>query len=236
MEKVKRLCVLFIGSKIQFSESKSQLHTHNIQLITSCLSVQRYNFLKANHNCRSAERLLGTVVYRFKDTIFWKQITTLCLNNFHCILLFIGSKIQFSESKSQLLLSYIKPFLSCLSVQRYNFLKANHNWVLQFRYIQAVVYRFKDTIFWKQITTNHQDGCTLFGCLSVQRYNFLKANHNLAISKYLSSIVVYRFKDTIFWKQITTSFFSLWITFRLFIGSKIQFSESKSQLFKIISI
>ena len=67
------------------------------------------------------------VVYQIKDTIFWKQITTVMSNANIGIALFIRSKIQFFESKSQLCISSIILF-----------------WV---------VYQIKDTIFWKQITT-----------------------------------------------------------------------------------
>ena len=35
-----------------------------------CLSDQRYNFLKANHNPKFAEELDKLVVYQIKDTIF----------------------------------------------------------------------------------------------------------------------------------------------------------------------
>jgi len=173
--------------------------------------------------------ILHHVVYRFKDTIFWKQITTLVL-------------IPNSGN-------------SCLSVQRYNFLKANHNLIKKGVFSATVVYRFKDTIFWKQITTRrcicwrwsslfigskiqfsesksqpYGYGMEFFeSCLSVQRYNFLKANHNRFNWQHGRSWVVYRFKDTIFWKQITTPLICPTAFAALFIGSKIQFSESKSQ-------
>ncbi len=147
-------------------------------LQVSCLSVQRYNFLKANHNSFGIGNKTGYVVYRFKDTIFWKQITTWLLEWEVVSWLFIGSKIQFSESKSQQ--------LSLIHV------------------VELVVYRFKDTIFWKQITTIQCDELKSDSCLSVQRYNFLKANHNSISYKISDKFVVYRFKDTIFWKQITT--------------------------------
>ncbi len=119
---------LFIGSKIQFSESKSQLW-----------------FICWNSN---------GVVYQFKDTIFWKQITTYVLSYYPLQKLFISSKIQFSESKSQRLFCTWQIKNRCLSVQRYNFLKANHNIVDKWLKFAKVVYQFKDTIFWKQITTS----------------------------------------------------------------------------------
>ena len=146
---------LFIRSKIQFFESKSQHTMRAYPLFDSCLSDQRYNFLKANHNfseplhvrvvcCLSDQRYnflkanhnLQTlrqthlmVVYQIKDTIFWKQITTPLPFRVCCRWLFIRSKIQFFESKSQQYARYCPR--------------------------QCVVYQIKDTIFWKQITTTN---------------------------------------------------------------------------------
>ena len=93
--------LLFIKSKIQFFESKSQP-------ITGC-------------------SVFGSVVYQVKDTIFWKQITTVCYWVNFPISLFIKSKIQFFESKSQPTMKVLSAVFCCLSSQRYNFLKANHN-------------------------------------------------------------------------------------------------------------
>ena len=118
--------LLFIRSKIQFFESKSQLWCWTIQKIICCLSDQRYNFLKANHNQRRLFLRRLTVVYQIKDTIFWKQITTFLVRKRTSLQLFIRSKIQFFESKSQLCLILCSRSVCCLSDQRYNFLKANH--------------------------------------------------------------------------------------------------------------
>ena len=169
-----------------------------------CLSSQRYNFLKANHNMVPFGLPERCVVYQVKDTIFWKQITTSWRIKANRAMLFIKSKIQFFESKSQQTSTLPSTPLGCLSSQRYNFLKANHNAQSGAKRCRAVVYQVKDTIFWKQITTHKpfiitpiwlfikskiqffesksQPEWTLynspFSCLSSQRYNFLKANHN----------------------------------------------------------
>ena len=125
---VVKLCrQLFIRSKIQFFESKSQLDMFESEILRGCLSDQRYNFLKANHNCFRRCKALLFVVYQIKDTIFWKQITTSFNRVENGVVLFIRSKIQFFESKSQ----QCKLF-ACTC---------------------KVVYQIKDTIFWKQITT-----------------------------------------------------------------------------------
>ena len=249
-------------------------------MVRGCLSSQRYNFLKANHNLLPLSLSIAPVVYQVKDTIFWKQITTYCILHIATIALFIKSKIQFFESKSQLkqLVYYltkvvyqvkdtifwkqittaqslcnltsllfikskiqffesksqqqpkkVQKLMSCLSSQRYNFLKANHNCgLVHFKRLQLfikskiqffesksqlyqnrwdipkVVYQVKDTIFWKQITTITIYSIGRIRCLSSQRYNFLKANHNPVPLPIKVANVVYQVKDTIFWKQITT--------------------------------
>ena len=194
---------LFIRSKIQFFESKSQLKTMWGYGNGSCLSDQRYNFLKANHNCHFDFDFLPLVVYQIKDTIFWKQITTILEKYRKKYMLFIRSKIQFFESKSQQLHEHDPPACCCLSDQRYNFLKANHNCQNMHPNFRLVVYQIKDTIFWKQITTFVPSLTPTSCCLSDQRYNFLKANHNSEPKN--DSLCL------------------------LFIRSKIQFFESKSQ-------
>ena len=221
---------MFIKSKIQFFESKSQLNLLSWWSLSCCLSSQRYNFLKANHNFPLRYLFECYVVYQVKDTIFWKQITTFHLSYIILTKLFIKSKIQFFESKSQPPFTLIPIIKCCLSSQRYNFLKANHNGMIDMWAEVIVVYQVKDTIFWKQITTEWlicEPKSLLFikskiqffesksqltfswerfsvRCLSSQRYNFLKANHNhFHWGKNLQN-VVYQVKDTIFWKQITT--------------------------------
>ena len=62
--------VLFIRSKIQFFESKSQQAKGDTGKSACCLSDQRYNFLKANHNGVGIAFLPVRVVYQIKDTIF----------------------------------------------------------------------------------------------------------------------------------------------------------------------
>ena len=194
-------------------------------------------------------------VYQVKDTIFWKQITTVQFTYSTPKMLFIKSKIQFFESKSQRVAKLSGYENSCLSSQRYNFLKANHNGIQTPIYSDHAVYQVKDTIFWKQITTVALVGiwsASLFikskiqffesksqhvtknsdnpkSCLSSQRYNFLKANHNNSTFITMLILAVYQVKDTIFWKQITTFSHRLGKRWLLFIKSKIQFFESKSQ-------
>ena len=58
------------------SESKSQPPSVSNIIILGCLSDQRYNFLKANHNALSLNNSVSHVVYQLIDTIFCRQITT----------------------------------------------------------------------------------------------------------------------------------------------------------------
>ena len=169
---------LFRISKIQFFESNSQHSQTIIVQIWGCSEYQRYNFLKAIHNPCVSSILNPSVVQNIKDTIFWKQFTTVYGVKNRLSLLFRISKIQFFESNSQPV--SIKYFIA------------------------LVVQNIKDTIFWKQFTTakrycncvvklfriskiqffesNSQpassDMSMFFRCSEYQRYNFLKAIHN----------------------------------------------------------
>ena len=272
--------LLFIRSKIQFFESNSQFKWLYLSILNvvyqikdtifwkqfticallspslqGCLSDQRYNFLKAIHNTGIVNSQGFAVVYQIKDTIFWKQFTMERWRLKTRIRLFIRSKIQFFESNSQLHTSSMFDEVGCLSDQRYNFLKAIHNFSSWENFITVVVYQIKDTIFWKQFTIVVGLKCAIIAlfirskiqffesnsqfipyisgflacCLSDQRYNFLKAIHNLN-TKNLSLInVVYQIKDTIFWKQFTIRCSTWNEPGKLFIRSKIQFFESNSQ-------
>ena len=161
-------------------ESNSQPQSPCKLNLDSCSEYQRYNFLKAIQNNQAIVARLNGVVQNIKDTIFWKQFTTFKRFYFHFDLLFRISKIQFFESNSQLNGLY--------------------------RVNSKVVQNIKDTIFWKQFTTpfthkiiswqlfriskiqffesNSQltgtIGRTQDGCSEYQRYNFLKAIHNIS--------------------------------------------------------
>ena len=84
-----------------------------------CSSEQRYNFLKANHN----------------------HLVVEAINK----VLFVRTKIQFFESKSQPMQDVSGNIIGCSSEQRYNFLKANHNRSLQQLPRALVVRQNKDT-------------------------------------------------------------------------------------------
>ena len=170
---------MFIKSKIQFFESKSQHQRRSNGKDYSCLSSQRYNFLKANHNKKNMILFRNLVVYQVKDTIFWKQITTNFSSSKNGLKLFIKSKIQFFESKSQHSPCNRCFRLGCLSSQRYNFLKANHNsFCSKYTFVELFI-KSKIQFFESKSQQVVIGAAAPYGCLSSQRYNFLKANHNL---------------------------------------------------------
>ena len=122
---------------------------------SSCSEYQRYNFLKAIHNASLMFLVCLWVVQNIKDTIFWKQFTTFDYFTLRIIKLFRISKIQFFESNSQQFSGTCFKNSGCSEYQRYNFLKAIHNILVPFRIRGWVVQNIKDTIFWKQFTTQN---------------------------------------------------------------------------------
>ena len=195
---------LFVRTKIQFFESKSQHQATAPPIAPCCSSEQRYNFLKANHNTVGDELIAINVVRQNKDTIFWKQITTQIFFKLSYCKLFVRTKIQFFESKSQHTKSCACTNVCCSSEQRYNFLKANHN---HSRHITSRIWLFVRTKiqFFESKSQLYVHYFYLrYRCSSEQRYNFLKANHNRCCLVCRCILVVRQNKDTIFWKQITT--------------------------------
>ena len=145
-------------------------------------------------------------------------------------MLFQTTKIQIFESNSQLGAWCPHAAASCFRQQRYKFLKAIHNHVIDSVPGYIVVSDNKDTNFWKQFTTiakNTSKNYLLFQttkiqifesnsqlqeradgrhirCFRQQRYKFLKAIHNLSKLFTANGTVVSDNKDTNFWKQFTT--------------------------------
>ena len=144
---------LLIMSKIQISESNSQHIIAFFGKLFCCWLCQRYKFLKAIHNGKSIGQLKKDVVDYVKDTNFWKQFTTYVDSLALIKLLLIMSKIQISESNSQLWSNNLMINYSCWLCQRYKFLKAIHNSKTTVTIGGDVVDYVKDTNFWKQFTT-----------------------------------------------------------------------------------
>ena len=152
-----------------------QFTTEHVKVLTTlgCFRLQRYKLLKAIHN--STKRVIGCwyVVSDYKDTNFWKQFTTMMLNNNIFLELFQTTKIQTFESNSQQWCWITIYFSSCFRLQRYKLLKAIHNSLKPFLRSVSVVSDYKDTNFWKQFTTYRNGAyCTwmLFQTTKIQTF------------------------------------------------------------------
>ena len=221
---------MFRISKIQFFESNSQQELNRQYIGIGCSEYQRYNFLKAIHNLSIFVTSILIVVQNIKDTIFWKQFTTCHNLPVNRALLFRISKIQFFESNSQRIKTSARYDDCCSEYQRYNFLKAIHNFLNTYHIVLRVVQNIKDTIFWKQFTTIYD--LLIFFCelFRISKIQFFESNSQPDITSPALSPVVQNIKDTIFWKQFTT-ILNFYISHtQLFRISKIQFFESNSQL------
>ena len=144
---------MFQTTKIQTFESNSQL-IHILDIgVNGCFRPQRYKLLKAIHNGSGLLLPILVVVSDYKDTNFWKQFTTASLPLLLASLLFQTTKIQTFESNSQRHRTSAPSRCGCFRLQRYKLLKAIHNLYLQYKKKQIVVSDYKDTNFWKQLTT-----------------------------------------------------------------------------------
>ena len=196
--------LLFRISKIPIIESNSQRYFLLIDWIASCFVYQRYQLLKAIHNfSNNTEKLLRVVSY-IKDTNYWKQFTTLDRSGQSNRKLFRISKIPIIESNSQHDKENDKYVLGCFVYQRYQLLKAIHNWNWKLTLTTFVVSYIKDTNYWKQFTTCCAVEIEFDGCFVYQRYQLLKAIHNYFCVNFNLSQVVSYIKDTNYWKQFTT--------------------------------
>ncbi len=144
-------------------------------------------------------------------------------------MLFINVKDTIFESKSQPEQTEMYIPKSCLSMSKIQFLKANHNQLLQEVYSKVVVYQCQRYNFWKQITTTATlllINQTLF--INVKDTIFESKSQRLPLSA-LVVLVVYQCQRYNFWKQITTSLRHSHLPPLLFINVKDTIFESKSQ-------
>ena len=209
----------------QFTTTNEYMNT-----IKSCCWYQRYCLLKAIHNSSPFLNRFTSVVVGIKDTVYWKQFTTVRFVD--CVInqLLLVSKILFIESNSQPLQVFYIVHISCCWYQRYCLLKAIHNHCCISYPNIIVVVGIKDTVYWKQFTTstatsftaselllvskilfiesNSQPNVFLIvyvtSCCWYQRYCLLKAIHNGERNLKSAQAVVVGIKDTVYWKQFTT--------------------------------
>ena len=197
--------------------------------ISSCSEYQRYQLLRAIHNQPNPENFLEGVVPNIKDINFWEQFTT---------------RVQITN------------FLNCCSeYQRYQLLRAIHNGFRGDDGFIIVVPNIKDINFWEQFTTrlehiatspwlfriskistfesNSQQGAACGSvskcCSEYQRYQLLRAIHNVYWRLHSLLIVVPNIKDINFWEQFTTKSGTGFCVGWLFRISKISTFESNSQ-------
>ena len=144
---------LFRISKISTFESNSQ-HVEPYDLPEKgCSEYQRYQLLRAIHNLYRWFRRWRKVVPNIKDINFWEQFTTYLNSINEVSKLFRISKISTFESNSQPLLGGMYQSFCCSEYQRYQLLRAIHNFAIIISTSLPVVPNIKDINFWEQFTT-----------------------------------------------------------------------------------
>ena len=191
-------------SKIRTYESNSQLALLIDRFRIGCSWCQRYELMRAIHNLGRLTLSMWIVVPDVKDTNLWEQFTTpLCILLFKS-LLFLMSKIRTYESNSQLDLNKLWTEYGCSWCQRYELMRAIHNlwnWMLT---TLTVVPDVKDTNLWEQFTTKSALLHFYASCSWCQRYELMRAIHNIPSCCGVSINVVPDVKDTNLWEQFTT--------------------------------
>ena len=196
--------LLFRISKISTFESNSQPNWIQVARCYRCSEYQRYQLLRAIHN------------------------PFLCLKAY--LKLFRISKISTFESNSQPMRNSFQTQSCCSEYQRYQLLRAIHNEYPRYAFDFFVVPNIKDINFWEQFTTKSHERSyrlslfriskistfesnsqqksmlsrSLIRCSEYQRYQLLRAIHNLCYPVVGWSCVVPNIKDINFWEQFTT--------------------------------
>ena len=142
-------------SKIRTYESNSQLSVDGEFEGTRCSWCQRYELMRAIHNWFCLCRWREIVVPDVKDTNLWEQFTTCGVGHAIYNLLFLMSKIRTYESNSQQSRYDTSSFHRCSWCQRYELMRAIHNWIWFLSCIEDVVPDVKDTNLWEQFTTKN---------------------------------------------------------------------------------
>ena len=170
--------VLFRISKISTFESNSQLApAENIEP-KGCSEYQRYQLLRAIHNCIFFFYHDAIVVPNIKDINFWEQFTTSTSHWWAANVLFRISKISTFESNSQLFLCHLIFPPCCSEYQRYQLLRAIHNR----RGLHTIIYRLFRISKISTFESNSQRRAMVrpltVCCSEYQRYQLLRAIHN----------------------------------------------------------
>ena len=146
---------MFRISKISTFESNSQHGVLTMAETLSCSEYQRYQLLRAIHNCYTHAKCSFFVVPNIKDINFWEQFTTINAEPESDWQLFRISKISTFESNSQHIERGCFQTAGCSEYQRYQLLRAIHNNGGMVLSGSSVVPNIKDINFWEQFTTEN---------------------------------------------------------------------------------
>ena len=214
-----------------------QFTTHTIPVLhhLALFLMSKIRTYESNSQQQAFEDGNKIVVPDVKDTNLWEQFTTCKTPHSNRKQLFLMSKIRTYESNSQLTFGAWKR--------------------------RMVVPDVKDTNLWEQFTTtmpwcnywfllflmskirtyesNSQQPAggreTEWGCSWCQRYELMRAIHNVGYISTLPINVVPDVKDTNLWEQFTTTKPNIRARIKLFLMSKIRTYESNSQLMGVLS-
>ena len=191
--------------------------------------ISKISTFESNSQLTVQEIMIDKVVPNIKDINFWEQFTTNRTITITANPLFRISKISTFESNSQL--NSMDKFIGkgCSEYQRYQLLRAIHNEIRKGTTTWCVVPNIKDINFWEQFTTRGRMSGGYTGCSEYQRYQLLRAIHNIDYLYQHQQEVVPNIKDINFWEQFTTNRRWLLIDIELFRISKISTFESNSQ-------
>ena len=143
---------LFRISKISTFESNSQPGHKKANERSCCSEYQRYQLLRAIHNLDDLVKPVLLVVPNIKDINFWEQFTTK------------------SDKRNNA--------TSCSEYQRYQLLRAIHNWSTQSTDFRSL-FRISKISTFESNSQHDVDGrYPSFGCSEYQRYQLLRAIHN----------------------------------------------------------
>ena len=216
-------------SKIRTYESNSQQSKVIWKQQQCCSWCQRYELMRAIHNLPSKITTAEMVVPDVKDTNLWEQFTTeICKGCYHS-LLFLMSKIRTYESNSQPIEFSVGSNLVVPDVKDTNLWE-------QFTTTSSMIWTRILLFLMSKIRTYESNSqpsiVSVAGCLSCswcQRYELMRAIHNLLLRTSHRIRVVPDVKDTNLWEQFTTIEVVLPNPQPLFLMSKIRTYESNSQ-------
>ena len=175
---IRLLILLFRISKISTFESNSQPWQTLTKYAMSCSEYQRYQLLRAIHNCRQCKRIQHR--------------------------LFRISKISTFESNSQQCEKEGRKYTRCSEYQRYQLLRAIHN-TNSYLAVSMLLFRIsKISTFESNSQLNFSFELSFNSCSEYQRYQLLRAIHNEGWRLRMANEVVPNIKDINFWEQFTT--------------------------------